>query len=127
MQFQQFDERSIAGQVQHEQILVAADDPGVNRAAAKRQLGAGPRRLAGADVRGHARPAQQTFDQHFDLAARAFLAEEPRRYHARIVENQQIAGGQQLGKIRHAAIQAAILVEYQQAAAAAGPGGSARD
>ncbi len=47
----------------------------------------------------------KAFDQHFNLAAGLFAAEETGFHHPGIVENQQITRLQQIGKIRKMTIQ----------------------
>lgn len=48
-------------------------------------------RFRSANMRQDAFIIEHTFDQHFYLAAAGFTAKEPRRDHAGIIEDQQIA------------------------------------
>ena len=47
----------------------------------------------------HAMRIEHAFDEDFQLAARGFLPEQPRRNHPGIVENHQIAWAQMLKQI----------------------------
>ena len=62
----------------------------------------------------------QAFDQHFDLAATAFLAVQASLDDARIVKDQQVPLAQQAGQVGELAVmQLAGTVQMQQTAALA--------
>ena len=84
------------------------------------------RRFAGADLRPRLVAGQQAFDQDLHAPAGGLLAEQARRDHPGVVEDQQVAGLQQPGQVAHRAVLqlARRLRHHQQAAGGAfGQGG----
>ncbi|MNV44906.1 hypothetical protein D3C71_1366840 [compost metagenome] len=90
-------------ELQHIELAIAAQHlglaTGVERDAAAR-LG----RLAGANLRAGLLATEQALDQDLDPAAGGLLPEQTRRDHPRVVEDQQVAGLQQLRQITDMAV-----------------------
>ncbi|MNV81835.1 hypothetical protein D3C71_1755290 [compost metagenome] len=78
-------------------------------------------RLAGAHMGQHPVAVEHALDQHFEFAARGFLAKQPRRDHPGVVEHHQVAGAQILEQIGELPVRqrAARSIEDQQTAAMA--------
>lgn len=105
-------------ETQLEQGVVAGDHLGL-AATVDEDLRAFFRRLAGAHVGQHAVAVEHALDQHFQLAAGGFLAEQPRRDHPGVVEHHQVAGAQVVEQVSELLVGqlAAGAIEHQQAAA----------
>jgi hypothetical protein len=88
--FQQFEPRPLL-LLQSEQITLARLHDAAYRAL-QQQLGAGPGRLAGANLGQQGRLVQYPLDHDFDLAAALLAPEQPGRNNHGVVEHQQIAG-----------------------------------
>ena len=98
MPFDEFDQIFMRRKAEPVELALAAehfDLEGVGQA----QAAAGLRRLAGAHLGQRFMRAQRPFDQDFDLPAAVLAAVQARMQHAGIVENQQVAGFEQVGKI----------------------------
>ncbi|GBF31603.1 hypothetical protein MnTg04_01564 [bacterium MnTg04] len=101
------------------QIAIAAFNDRLT--ALEYQPGPGARSFAGPDLRGRAIAIDDAFDQDLAAAAACLVAGQPRRYHAGIVEHQQIAGVQEIANIgKPPVMQCAVgAIEAQQTAGAA--------
>ena len=64
----------------------------------------GLQRLAGAGMHQRVDGIERTLQQQLDLAAGILEREQARGNHARVIEDQQVAGRDQLRKVAHAPI-----------------------
>ena len=108
------------GEAQLEQRVMACDHFGL-AAAIDEDDRAYLGRLAGAYMGQHPMAVEHALDQHFQLAAGSFLAEQPRRDHPGVVEHHQVAGAQVLEQIGELPVRqrAGWPIEHQQTAAMA--------
>jgi len=94
--------------------LVAGQHLGL-AASIERDPAAGLRRLADAELRARLVVRQQALDQDFHAPACGLVAEQPRRNHPGVVEDQQIARLQQGRQVAHLQIrQRGIARRHQQ-------------
>ncbi len=107
-------------EIEHPEIAVAAGDPGP---VALGQVDARPdrRRLARAQLHEGAVPADHTLEQDLDAAPGLLAAVQPRRDHARVVDDQQVPRTQQAWELDESAVgqRPGAPVQVQQPAVAA--------
>ena len=67
-------------------------------------------------MRQHPATIEHALDQHFDFAARRFLAEQTRRNHPRVIENHQVAGAHVIEQLNETVVtkRTGRTVERQQ-------------
>ncbi len=90
-------------ETQQIELAIAAQHLGL-AAGIERDHAAGLGRLAGADLYARLALAKQALDQDLHSPAAGLLPEQARRNDPGVVEDQQIAGLQQLGQIAHLAV-----------------------
>ncbi len=95
----------------------------------EREPRTGTRGLAGAKLRQDAVRIDDALEQQLDASAAVLGTVQPRRQHARVVEDEKVARAQQRGQIGEIPIgdRTHIAVEMQQPAAAASLAGIAGD
>ncbi len=90
-------------ETQQIELAIAAQHLGL-ATGIERDQAAGLGRLAGADLYPRLTLAKQALDQDFHPPAAGLLPEQARRNDPGVVEDQQIAGLQQLGQVAHLAV-----------------------
>ncbi len=108
------------GEAQLEERVMARDHFGL-AAAIDEDHRAFLRRLAGAHMGQHPVAVEDALDQHFQLAAGSFLAEQARRNHPGVVEHHQVTRAQVLEQVGELPVRqrAGWPIEHQQTAAMA--------
>ena len=96
-------ERLVDVEGQAIELALASEHFGV-AAGIQRDAAAGLRRLARAHLRPRLVPGQQAFDEDLDAPAAGLRAVQAGRDHARVVEDQQVAGLQQVRQVADAGI-----------------------
>ncbi len=119
MRLQQREHVLIVLQAKVEQIVGALDHGSLNRV---RQLDARTRSwaVAGAHVCEKLALAEDAFDQQLDPSAGLLGTEQPGLDHARVVEDEQIAGRQQVGHVGDHSVDERFPAQAQQPARRAG-------
>ncbi len=78
----------------------------------------GPGRLAGAHLCEHGVITDDTLDQYFDLAASCLFPIQAGMQHTRVIHDQQVARGKQVGQVGEGAVLAHPPAYHQQPACA---------
>ena len=105
--------RSVDGEPEE---AVVAREHGRRHAAGQVDRAAGPRRMARAELEYALVRAEHALQQQFDGAAGGLDRAQSRLDHPRVVEDDEIAGGQETGQVAERAILDRVAVDMQQAA-----------
>jgi len=105
-------------QFQREEFLLRAGAAGDRQREGilQHDPAAGLGRLAGANLCDGMIPVDDALDHHLDPAAAFLLSEQARLDDAGVVENQQVAGGDQLRQVGKAPVVQRVAVDVQQSA-----------